>query len=42
LIAISAEILLLNLRAWQLREPVRLNERECLVTRSELSGWSFR
>src|SRR4030095_944504 len=25
LIAISAEILLLNLRAWQLREPLRLN-----------------
>src|SRR5437667_3296109 len=28
LIAISAEILLLNLRAWQLRDPLRLNERE--------------
>ena len=41
LIAISAEILLLNLRAWQLREPLRLNERESLVTRSELSGWSI-
>jgi hypothetical protein len=40
LIAISAEILLLNLRAWQLREPLRLNERESLVTRGELSGWS--
>jgi uncharacterized membrane protein len=40
LIAISAEILLLNLRAWQLREPLRLNERETLVTRGELSGWS--
>jgi uncharacterized membrane protein len=40
LIAVSAEILLLNLRAWQLREPLRLNERESLVTRSELSGWS--
>ena len=26
LIAISAEILLLNLRAWQLREPLRLND----------------
>jgi hypothetical protein len=39
LIAISAEILLLNLRAWQLREPLRLNERESLVTRGELSGW---
>lgn len=40
LIAISAEILLLNLRAWQLREPLRLNERESMVTRGELSGWS--
>jgi uncharacterized membrane protein len=40
LIAVSAEILLLNLRAWQLRKPLRLNERESLVTRSELSGWS--
>jgi len=40
-IAISAEILLLNLRAWQLREPLRLNERESLMTRSELSGWSI-
>ena len=28
LITISAEILLLNLRAWQLREPLRLNARE--------------
>jgi uncharacterized membrane protein len=41
LIAISAEILLLNLRAWQLREPLRLNERESMVTRGELSGWSI-
>src|SRR5256886_10342635 len=41
LIAISAEILLLNLRAWQLREPLRLNERETLMTRGELSGWSI-
>ena len=41
LIAISAEILLLNLRAWQLREPLRLNERESLATRGELSGWSI-
>jgi uncharacterized membrane protein len=40
LIAISVEILLLNLRAWQLREPLRLNERERLVTRGELTGWS--
>jgi hypothetical protein len=41
LIAISAEILLLNLRAWQLREPLRLNVRERLVTRGELTGWSI-
>jgi hypothetical protein len=40
LIAISAEILLLNLRAWQLREPLRLNARERLATRGELTGWS--
>jgi hypothetical protein len=41
LIAISAEVLLLNLRAWQLREPLRLNARESLVTRGELTGWSI-
>jgi Endosomal/lysosomal potassium channel TMEM175 len=41
LIAISAEILLLNLRAWQLREPLQLNERESLATRGELSGWAI-
>src|SRR5207244_9946296 len=41
LIALSAEILLLNLRAWQLREPLRLNARERLVTRGELTGWSI-
>jgi hypothetical protein len=41
LIAISAEILLLYLRAWQLREPLRLNARERLVTRGELTGWSI-
>src|SRR6267378_4965181 len=41
LIAISAEILLLNLRAWQLREPLRLNARERLVTGDEVTGWSI-
>src|SRR5437879_248124 len=41
LVAISAEILLLYLRAWQLREPLRLNARERLMTRGELSGWSI-
>jgi len=39
--AIATEIFLLNLRAWQLREPLRLNERERSITRSELSGWSI-
>ena len=38
-IAISGEILLLNLRAWQLREPLRLNARERLMTGGELTGW---
>src|SRR3954471_18447889 len=41
LIAISAEIFLLNLRAWQLREPLRLNARERFMTRGELTGWSI-
>jgi uncharacterized membrane protein len=41
LIAISAEILMLYLRAWQLREPLRLNARERLITRGELGGWSI-
>jgi hypothetical protein len=38
-IAIALEILLLNLRAWQLREPLRLNERERLTTLHEVMGW---
>jgi hypothetical protein len=41
LIAISAEILLLNLRAWQLCEPLRLSARERFMTRGELTGWSI-
>ncbi len=41
LIAISAEIFFLYLRAWQLREPLRLNARERLMTRGELTGWSI-
>ena len=40
-IAISAEILLLNLRAWQLRDALRMNVRERLETRGELTGWSI-
>jgi hypothetical protein len=38
--AIAVEILLLNLRAWRLREPLRLNEHEKSLTRGELIGWS--
>ena len=41
LIAISAEILLLYLRAWQLREPLHLNALERSTTRDELLGWSI-
>src|SRR5205807_347629 len=41
LIAISAEIWLLYLRAWHLREPLRLNAREQLITRGELTGWTI-
>jgi hypothetical protein len=40
-IALSAEVLALHLRAWQLREPLRLNERERVMTRGELIGWSI-
>jgi hypothetical protein len=40
-IAIALEILLLNLRAWQLRDPLRLNDREKLLTRYEVTGWSM-
>jgi hypothetical protein len=40
-IAIALEILLLNLRAWQLREPLRLNARERSITLHELTGWSI-
>ncbi len=38
--AIALEILLLNLRAWRLREPLRLNEHEKSLTRGEIIGWS--
>src|SRR5207249_7712147 len=38
--AIALEIVLLNLRAWQLRDPLRLNERERLMTREDITGWS--
>jgi uncharacterized membrane protein len=39
--AIALEILLLNLRAWQLREPLRLNEREKQITWNEVVGWAL-
>ena len=39
--AIALEILLLNLRAWKLREPLRLNERERFLTRADVMGWSI-
>jgi uncharacterized membrane protein len=38
--AIAVETLLLNLRAWRLREPLRLNEHEKSLTRGEIIGWS--
>ncbi len=36
---ISVEILLLNLRGWQLREELRLNDHERTLTRREVAGW---
>ena len=39
--AAALEIQLLYLRAWQLREPLRLNERERFLTRADVSGWSI-
>lgn len=39
--AIAAEILMLHWRAWQLREPLRLNDREQMLTRAEIAGWSM-
>jgi uncharacterized membrane protein len=38
--AIALEILFLNLRAWRLRKPLRLNDHEAALTRGELIGWS--
>ena len=37
--ALTVEILLLYLRAWKLRGPLQLNEREQALTRAELGGW---
>jgi uncharacterized membrane protein len=39
--AIALEMVLLNLRAWQLREPLRLNGREKSITLQEVTGWSI-
>jgi uncharacterized membrane protein len=39
--AIAIEVVLLHVRAWQLREPLRLNERERSMTRGEIEGWSM-
>lgn len=38
--AMAVEILLLHLRAWKLREPLRLNARERSMTRADMAGWS--
>src|SRR5881392_4247677 len=39
--AIAMEMVLLNFRAWQLREPLRLNARERAMTFREVTGWSI-
>jgi len=39
--AIALEMVLLNLRAWQLQEPLRLNARERAMTFNEVTGWSI-
>lgn len=39
-IAITGEIVLLNVRAWWLRDPLRLNAHESLMTRAAITGWS--
>lgn len=39
--AIALEIMFLNLRAWQLREPLQLNARERAMTFHEVTGWSI-
>lgn len=38
--AIAVEILLLNVRAWRLRDALRLDARERAVTRQEITGWA--
>src|SRR5947199_1778201 len=39
--AIALEMVLLNLRAWQLRDPLRLDARERAITFHEITGWSI-
>jgi uncharacterized membrane protein len=39
--AIALEMVFLNLRAWQLREPLRLNARERAMTFHQVTGWSI-
>jgi hypothetical protein len=39
--AIALEILLLHCRAWQLREPLRLNDQEQILTRAHILGWTI-
>jgi len=39
--AIALEVVLLNLRAWQLRKPLRLNAKERSITLYEVTGWSI-
>ncbi|HEV2841248.1 MAG TPA: TMEM175 family protein [Chthoniobacterales bacterium] len=39
--AIALEIVLLYLRAWKLRGPLRLNAREEFLTRADMTGWSI-
>lgn len=39
--AIALEIQLLYLRAWRLREPLRLNELERFRTRADVRGWAI-
>jgi hypothetical protein len=39
--AIALEMVLLNLRAWQLREALHLDARERAMTFNEVTGWSI-
>src|SRR5215469_3672787 len=39
--AIALEMVLLNLRAWQLRKPLQLNPREQAMTFHQVTGWSI-